>query len=159
MGTTPPSSTDHPIATNSMTETESSTGTIETTLSNEVPLTNSPTTSTGNDSITMAPLAPADNAGVVAGVVVFLLVVIVVAVVILVVIFVLVKRGRSRKEITVVGNIGRNTNTGTNNGMGKVFVVSKRIHMHYSTCLLANCCFNAYGFRFVKWLVLMCNYC
>ncbi|XP_064386571.1 uncharacterized protein LOC135335087 [Halichondria panicea] len=116
MGTTPPSSTDPPIATNSMTETESSTGTIETTHSNEVPLTNSPTTSTGNDSITMAPLAPADNAGVVAGVVVFLLVVIVVAVVILVVVFVLVKRGRSRKEITV-GNVGGNTNTGTNNGM------------------------------------------
>ena len=72
----------------------------------------------------MAPLAPADNTGVVAGVVVLLLVVIVVAVVILVVVFVLVKRGRSRKEITV-GNVGRNTNTGLNNGMGKVFVVDQ----------------------------------
>ncbi len=130
MGTTPPSSTDPPLATDGMTETESSTGIIETTLSNEVPQTDSPTTSTGNDSITMAPLAPADNAGVVAGVIVFLLVVIVVTVVILVVVFVLVKRGRSRKEITV-GNVGGNTNTGLNNGMGKVFVVVKGyIHTH-----------------------------
>ncbi len=72
----------------------------------------------------MAPLAPADNAGVVAGVVMFLLVVIVVAVVILVAIFVLVKRGRSRKEIIEV-NVGRKANTGLNNGMGKVFVVVK----------------------------------
>ena len=75
MGTTPPSSTNPPIATPE----------TETTLSNEVPLTDSPTTSTGNDSITTMPssvsFSPADNTGVVAGVVVFLLLVIVLAVV------------------------------------------------------------------------------
>ncbi len=55
-------------------------------------------------------------------VVVFLLLVTVVAIVVLVVVFVLVKRRRSRKEIAE-GNVGGNTNIGTNNGMGKVFVL------------------------------------
>ena len=53
---------------------------------------------------------------------VILLLIIVVTVVILVVVFVLVKRRRSLKEIAE-GNVGGNTNTGTNNGMGKVFVL------------------------------------
>ena len=71
----------------------------------------------------MAPLAPAENTGVVADVMVPLLVIVIVLAVVTLVVFVfLVKRGRSRKEIAKV-NVGRNT-TGINNEMGKVLFIT-----------------------------------